>query len=69
MIRECKVKTSCSVEGCDKILSYPNLLPGYKLSITGDCVKEPGRYGNDDGSTTNTTMFYYVSASSPKYSA
>ena len=66
MIRECKVKTSCSVEGCDKILSHPNLLPGYKLSIPGDRVKEPGRYGNDDGITTNTTMFYDVSASSPK---
>ena len=66
MIRECKVKTSCSAEGCDKILWYPNLLPGYKLSITGDRVKEPGRYGNDDGSTTNTTMFYDVSVSSPK---
>ena len=29
-------------------------------------MKEPGRYGNDDGSTTNTTMFYDVSVSSPK---
>jgi len=60
------MKTSCSVEGCDKRLSRPNLLPGYKLSITGGRVKEPGRYGNDDGSTTNTTMFYDVSESSPK---
>ena len=60
------MKTSCSVEGCDKRLSHPNLLPGYKLSITGDRVKEPWRYGNDDGSTTNTTMFYDVSTSSPK---
>jgi len=66
MIRKCKVKTSCSVECCDKRLSHSNLLPGYKLSITGDRVKEPGRYGNDDGITTNTTMFYEVSASSPK---
>jgi len=29
-------------------------------------VKEPGRYGTDDGITRNTTMFYGVSVSSPK---
>jgi len=66
LIRDCKVKTGCSVEGYAKGMSHHILLHDSKPSPTGDRVKESNRSGNGDCSTTETTTASEVSLSQSK---
>jgi len=63
LIRDCKVRTGCSVEGCGQRMSHLDLLHDSKPSPIGGRVKESSRNGNGDCSTTETTMASEVSVS------